>query len=69
MNKDNYHEQGNIIIMLLLLPLGHISNNYTHGYPNGYLEKLINKLNPIIPMVIGIASLQTCFFKLVCNED
>ena len=26
MNKDNYHEQGNIIIMLLLLPLGHISN-------------------------------------------
>ena len=27
MNKDNYHEQGNIIIMLLLLPLGHISNN------------------------------------------
>ena len=24
--KDNYHEQGNIIIMLLLLPLGHISN-------------------------------------------
>ena len=27
MNKDNYHEQGNIIIMLLLLPLGHISNS------------------------------------------
>src|SRR3954466_13672417 len=26
MNKDNYHEQGNIIIILLLLPLGHISN-------------------------------------------
>ena len=26
MNKDNYHEQGNIITMLLLLPLGHISN-------------------------------------------
>ena len=26
MNKDNYHEQGNIIIMLILLPLGHISN-------------------------------------------
>ena len=26
MNKDNYHEQRNIIIMLLLLPLGHISN-------------------------------------------
>ena len=24
--KDNYHEQGNIIITLLLLPLGHISN-------------------------------------------
>ena len=26
MNKDNYHEQGNIIIILLLLPLGYISN-------------------------------------------
>ena len=26
MNKDNYLEHGNIIIMLLLLPLGHISN-------------------------------------------
>ena len=26
MNKDNYHEQGNIIIIPLLLPLGHISN-------------------------------------------
>ena len=24
--KDNYHEQGNIIITNLLLPLGHISN-------------------------------------------
>ena len=24
--KHNYHEQGNIIIILLLLPLGHISN-------------------------------------------
>ena len=24
--KDNYHEQGNIIITILLLPLGHISN-------------------------------------------
>ena len=24
---DNYHEQGNIIITILLLPLGHISNN------------------------------------------
>ena len=29
MNKDNYHEQGNIIIILLLLPLGHISNSHT----------------------------------------
>ena len=28
MNKDNYHEQGNIIIILLLLPLGHISNKF-----------------------------------------
>ena len=26
--KYNYHEQGNIIIILLLLPLGHISNNH-----------------------------------------
>ena len=26
MNKDNYHEQGNIIITILLLHLGHISN-------------------------------------------
>ena len=25
--KDNYHEQGNIIITILLLPLGHISNS------------------------------------------
>ena len=24
---ENYHEQGNIIITILLLPLGHISNN------------------------------------------
>ena len=31
MNKDNYHEQGNIIIMLLLLPLGHISNSLPLG--------------------------------------
>ena len=36
MNKDNYHEQGNIIIMLLLLPLGHISNIY----PNNLSEFL-----------------------------
>ena len=28
--KDNYHEQGNIIIILLLLPLGHISNITLH---------------------------------------
>ena len=33
MNKDNYHEQGNIIIMLLLLPLGHISNNIYNKHP------------------------------------
>ena len=26
---DNYHEQGNIIITILLLPLGHISNSLT----------------------------------------
>ena len=25
---NDYHEQGNIIITLLLLPLGHISNTY-----------------------------------------
>ena len=42
MNKDNYHEQGNIIIMLLLLPLGHISNNHVllrrHGGRKGREE-------------------------------
>ena len=32
--KDNYHEQGNIIIILLLLPLGHISNT-TRSTPPG----------------------------------
>ena len=35
MNKDNYHEQGNIIIMLLLLPLGHISNTDNVAKRNG----------------------------------
>ena len=35
--KDNYHEQGNIIIILLLLPLGHISNskNFTLFFLSG----------------------------------
>ena len=34
MNKDNYPEQGNIIIILLLLPLRHISNSNRHKRRN-----------------------------------
>ena len=36
---DNYHEQGNIIITILLLPLGHISNNDSSHSPWGPLGR------------------------------
>ena len=41
MNKDNYHEQGNIIIILLLLPLGHISINNTSVSSAGLGEEAV----------------------------
>ena len=35
--KDNYREQGNIIITILLLPLGHITNKFpSSGWPKVY---------------------------------
>ena len=42
--KDNYHEQGNIIIILLLLPLGHISNIGLAGCKWAIREHAVNRL-------------------------
>ena len=42
MNKDNYHEQRNIIIILLLLPLGHISYSRTGGMLKFILVLLVH---------------------------
>ena len=63
MNKDNYHEQGNIIITNLLLPLGHISNSQGGRRASGD-QQAVERLafpfegeeadsRPVVPLFLG----------------
>ena len=68
--KDNYHEQGNIIIIHLLLPLGHISNSKMHftylGLPLGTTEPTMTDLLPLVDWVERRLS-STC--SLLCHAS
>ena len=49
--KHNYHEQGNIIIILLLLPLGHISNIRCFGDSDLVAQQVSGKWDSKDPLM------------------
>ena len=69
MDNKNYHKQGNIVITILLLPLGHISNRKPINFVLLGLQREISKFIsfPAPPSSMCVlASSQDCSEHLSC---
>ena len=76
--KDNYHEQGNIIIILILLPLGHISNSISAGVlsilqsrPQTIFDKppcaIIPLLHGICFFFVNVCVFSSCYWAVIVS--